>query len=274
MSSDATRLPTFFIPHGGGPCFFMDVPPPMPPDLWDRLAAHLRGIDATLAQRPKAILVISGHWEEPQPTVNTATAHTLFFDYYGFPDHTYRLIYPAKGSPTLAARVRKLLAEAGFRSDEDGKRGLDHGVFVPFKLIYPDADVPVVQLSLLSSLDPAAHLALGKALAPLRDEGVLIVGSGMSYHNNRALFQQTERANADSVRFDDWLTDAVADPDSERRNAKLADWEAAPAARAAHPREEHFLPLLVAAGAAEDDSGRRIYSDRIVGKALSGYQFG
>jgi aromatic ring-opening dioxygenase catalytic subunit (LigB family) len=246
----------------------------MPPDLWDRLAIYLRGIDAMLARRPRAILVISGHWETPRPTVNTATAHTLFFDYYGFPEHTYRLTYPAKGSPALATRVRGLLGEAGFQSEEDSKRGLDHGVFVPFKLMYPDADVPMVQLSLLSSLDPAAHLALGKALAPLRDERVLIVGSGMSYHNNRALFQQTQQANADSVRFDDWLTTAVADPDPERRNAKLADWEAAPAARAAHPREEHFLPLLVAAGAADNDVGRRIYSDRIVGKALSGHQFG
>ena len=274
MTVAAARMPTLFIPHGGGPCFFMPVSPPLPKDLWDRLAAYLRGIDASLGRRPKAVLVISGHWEMPRPTVNVARDHRLLFDYYGFPEHTYRLTYPAHGSPQVVARLEELLSRAGYRAGEDGERGLDHGVFVPFKLIYPDADVPMIQLSLLASLDAAAHVRLGKALAPLRDEGVLIVGSGMSFHNNRALFASAEQANAASVQFDDWLTETLADSDPERRDAKLADWERAPAARFCHPREEHLLPLHVAAGAASADVGRRVFSDRIVGKALSGYQFG
>jgi aromatic ring-opening dioxygenase catalytic subunit (LigB family) len=274
MAAVSSRMPTLFIPHGGGPCFFMEVSPPLPKDLWDGLAAYLRGIDASLGRRPKAVVVISGHWETPLPTVNTVRNHTLYFDYYGFPEHTYRLTYPAHGSPETVARLEELLSRAGYRSAEDGERGLDHGVFVPFKLIYPEADVPMVQLSLFASLDPGAHLKLGQALAPLRDDGVLIVGSGMSYHNNRALFAQGPRANDDSLRFDDWLTEAVADPDAERRNAKLADWAQAPSARACHPREEHLLPLHVAAGAAGGDVGRHVFSDKIAGKALSGYQFG
>jgi aromatic ring-opening dioxygenase catalytic subunit (LigB family) len=268
------RQPTLFIPHGGGPCFFMEPGPGMPRDLWDRLAAYLKGIDKSLGQRPKAVLVISGHWEMPRPTVNTAANHTLLFDYYGFPEHTYRLTYPAHNSPATVERVEALLSRAGYRAGEDKERGLDHGVFVPFKLIYPEADVPMIQLSLLASLDAAAHVKLGQALAPLRDEGVLIVGSGMSFHNNRALFAAHEQANAASVEFDDWLTDACTDADPERRNARLAAWEQAPAARFCHPREEHLLPLHVAAGAAGADIGRHVFSAKIVGKALSGYQFG
>jgi aromatic ring-opening dioxygenase catalytic subunit (LigB family) len=274
MADAASRFPTLFIPHGGGPCFFMEVSPPLPKDLWDGLAAYLKGIDKSLGKRPKAVLVISGHWEMARPTVGTARDHTLLFDYYGFPEHTYRLTYPAHGAPETVARIEELLSLAGYRAGEDGARGLDHGVFVPFKLIYPEADVPMIQLSLLASLDAAAHVRLGQALAPLRDEGVLIVGSGMSYHNNRALFAQTAQANSDSVRFDDWLTETLADNDPGRRNAKLAEWEQAPAARACHPREEHLLPLHVAAGAAGADAGRHVFSDKIVGKALSGYQFG
>ncbi len=248
MTTATTRQPTLFIPHGGGPCFFMEPQPGMPRDLWDGLAAYLKGIDKSLTQRPKAVLVISGHWEMPRPTVNTARDHTLLFDYYGFPEHTYRLTYPAHNSPETVARIEELLSLAGYRAGEDDKRGLDHGVFVPFKLIYPDADVPMIQISLLASLDAAAHIKLGQALAPLRDEGVLIVGSGMSFHNNRALFAAVDQANTASVEFDAWLTETCADPDIERRNAKLSDWENAPWGRFCHPREEHLLPLHVAAG--------------------------
>ena len=166
----------------------MDPLPGLPADLWDRMAAYLRGIDASLGRRPAAILVISGHWETAEPTVNTALRPPLLFDYSGFPEHTYRLTYPVAGSPALAARVRGLLSTAGIPSGEDPHRGLDHGVFVPFKVMYPDADVPVVQLSLNRNRDASTHLAMGRALAPLRDEDVLIVGSGMSYHNLREFF--------------------------------------------------------------------------------------
>jgi aromatic ring-opening dioxygenase catalytic subunit (LigB family) len=269
-STVQSRLPTLYIPHGGGPCFFMEVQPGLPPDLWNRMGAYLRGIDASLGARPKAALVISAHWETPQPTVNVSAHPPLLYDYYGFPEHTYRLAYAAPGSPGLAARARELLAKAGIASAEDSERGLDHGVFVPFKLIYPDADVPVVQLSLQEGLDPAAHLAIGRALGPLRDEGVLIVGSGMSYHNLRDLFNGSDSRPAED--FHAWLAQAVSD--AAGRSDRLASWREAPGALACHPRSEHLLPLMVAAGAAEGEPGTRTYHDRLMGKAVSGFQFG
>jgi aromatic ring-opening dioxygenase catalytic subunit (LigB family) len=273
MPTSSARLPTLFIPHGGGPCFFMD-PPPSAPQLWDRLAAYLRGIDASLGQRPRAVLVISAHWEAARPTVNAATQPPLLFDYYGFPEQTYRLSYPAAGSPALARRVRELLGNAGIESDSDGERGLDHGVFVPFLLVYPQADVPIVQLSLQAGLDPQAHLALGRALAPLRDEGVLIVGSGMSYHNLREFFSGGDAAMQAAERFDAALSAAVEEAVPAQRDARLAAWKQMPDALVAHPRAEHLLPLMVAAGAAGSDPGRRVYHDHLFGKALSAFQFG
>ena len=267
---DATpRLPTLFIPHGGGPCFFID-PPASDPRRWDGLAAYLRGIDASLGVRPKAVLVVSGHWEMPQPTVNIAQRHTLLFDYYGFPEHTYRMKYPAPGAPELESSVRALLAPAGFELGVDAKRGLDHGVFVPFMLVYPNADVPIMQLSLQQSLDPATHLAMGRALAPLRSRGVLIVGSGMSYHNLAAMF--SGGGNEAAAAFDAWLGEAVHD--ARTREEKLIAWKSAPGGREAHPRAEHLLPLMVAAGAADGDAGVREFGESIAGKAISGFRFG
>jgi aromatic ring-opening dioxygenase catalytic subunit (LigB family) len=268
-----TRLPTLFIPHGGGPCFFME-PVFGPKDTWDRLAAHLRGLGAAIGATPKAILVISGHWETEQPTVNTGAHPPLLFDYYNFPEHTYRLTYPAPGSPELAKRVQELLGATGFASAQDAARGFDHGVFIPFLLIYPQAQLPIVQLSLQRDLDPKTHLAIGKALAPLRDEGVLIVGSGMSFHNLRLFLGAAGKGDEAAEQFDDWLTAAVSRPDAAARDEALAGWEEAPYARLCHPREEHLIPLMVAAGAAGEDRGRRIFNDRIWGKALSGFQFG
>jgi aromatic ring-opening dioxygenase catalytic subunit (LigB family) len=167
-------------------------------------------------------------------------------------------------------RVRELLAGAGFDSAVDAKRGLDHGVFVPFLLIYPRADVPVLQLSLQKSLDPTLHLQIGKALAPLRQQGVLIVGSGMSYHNLAAMFSGGGAAAAAS--FDAWLNEVVQDPAT--RDASLSAWRSAPGGRESHPREEHLIPLMVAAGAAAGDAGVRVFSESIAGKAISGFQFG
>jgi len=274
MSRTAVRLPTLFIPHGGGPCFFMDTPPGLPPDLWDRMAAYLRGIDTSLGIRPESVLVISGHWEAERPTVNTASRPPLLFDYSGFPEHTYRLTYPVPGSPQLAHRVRELLAAAEIASDEDPERGLDHGVFIPFKLIYPQADIPIVQLSLNRNLDAATHLQIGRALAPLREEGVLIVGSGMSYHNLRDLYSSDPRAMRAAAEFDSWLMEAVTESDPAARERKLVAWHQAPGARAAHPRPEHLIPLMVAAGAAGADVGRRSYSEPLLGKPVAGFQFG
>jgi aromatic ring-opening dioxygenase catalytic subunit (LigB family) len=238
------------------------------------MAGYLRGIDGSLGARPKAVLVISGHWETTVSTVNTSVAHTLLFDYYGFPEYTYRLPYPAPGSAAVAARVRELLAKDGAPSGEDGQRGLDHGVFVPFKLIYPNADVPIVQLSLQRDLDPETHLAMGRALAPLRDERVLIVGSGMSFHNLRSFFVDHPRFNRPAEEFDEWLNDVVTASNGKSRADKLAAWQQAPGATTSHPTPEHLLPLLVAAGAAEGDVATRTHSDRLMGKPISGFQFG
>jgi aromatic ring-opening dioxygenase catalytic subunit (LigB family) len=269
-----SRLPTLFIPHGGGPCFFMAPGDVQPPSIWDGMAAHLRGLAASVGPRPSAILVVSGHWETQIPTVNAASDHSLYYDYYNFPPHTYRLQYPAPGAPAVAERTRALLKEAGIESASDTARGLDHGVFIPLKLVYPEADIPIVQLSLQADLSPQAHLAIGRAIAPLRDEGVLIIGSGMSFHNMSAFRGPPGRFVDAAKAFDTWLTEAVEAPPAAR-DAALAHWAGAPGARIAHPREEHLLPLMVAAGAAGDDAGARIYGEPLGGAmALSGYRFG
>ncbi|MEL0082992.1 MAG: class III extradiol ring-cleavage dioxygenase [Gammaproteobacteria bacterium] len=264
-------MPTFFIPHGGGPCFFMEWTMG-PPDTWMKMAEFLRGLVDTLAVKPRAVLVISGHWEEAQVTVNRAANPELYFDYYGFPPHTYELTWPAPGDPQLAHLVKGLLDEAGYPCAETSDRGFDHGVFVPFKIMLPEAEIPVVQLSLLAGLDPAAHLKMGHALTPLRTDGVLIVGSGMSYHNMQALRGGGGPLD-DSDQFDNWLSRACELPPGERRQA-LIEWSKAPSAMSAHPREEHLLPLMVAAGAAMDEPGRHIFRDRVMDATVSAFRFG
>ena len=260
------RQPTFYVPHGGGPCFFMEDPQ----GTWTGMERFLRELPSRLPERPKAILVVSGHWETRGGFALTAHPNPpLVYDYYGFPPHTYQLRYDAPGSPALAARARDLLVTAGFAAALDPERGLDHGVFVPLKVVYPDADIPVVELSLERGLDPAQHLAVGRALAPLRDEGVLIFAAGMSFHNLRALGDP--RAQAPSLAFDDWLGKAVSLPGPARAEA-LQTWPSAPAARICHPREEHLLPLMVAAGAA-DGAGQCIYRELVLQVGISGYRF-
>lgn len=267
---DAAELPSVFIPHGGGPCFFMDWTMG-PPDTWDRLAQFLRSFSDRIGVRPDSIVVISAHHEGDVVEVSTAAAPPMLFDYYGFPAHTYELSYPAPGSPALGRRIGELLADAGIAHRFDDERGFDHGVFVPLLLMYPDADVPVVQVSLRSDLDAGFHLDLGAALAPLRREGTLILGSGLSYHNMASFM--TQRASDSSRAFDAWLTAASEAPPPQRRQL-LARWDTAPAARLAHPREEHLLPLMVAAGAAGDDIGRRVFVDQAMGATMSAYAFG
>jgi aromatic ring-opening dioxygenase catalytic subunit (LigB family) len=262
--------PTFFINHGGGPCFFLD-PGPMR-DAWTELEDYLRGFAAALEEQPHAILVISGHWEEARPTVNAGAAPSLLFDYGGFPEHTYRLTWPAPGDPPLAARVNDLLGLAGIESGADQTRGWDHGVFVPLKVMFPEADIPTVQLSLKRGLDPEAHLAIGHALAPLREEGVLIVGSGQSYHNMRGFMGGSRRSDPDAEAFDAWLREAMADGNT--RDGSLIAWEQAPGARLAQPHEDHLLPLMVAAGAASGEPGRTAFHGHVLGKPISGFRFG
>jgi aromatic ring-opening dioxygenase catalytic subunit (LigB family) len=263
-------MPVFYIPHGGGPCFFMEWTMG-PRDTWDGMAAWLKQLGSTVPERPQAIVVISAHWEESAVAINTAARPDLLYDYYGFPAHTYEIKYPAPGSPSLARRVDTLLAEAGIKTVNNSRRGLDHGVFVPLKLVYPQADIPVVQVSLHQNLSPSYHLAIGKALAPLRHEGVLIIGSGMSYHNLRRFGPEGKSAAAG---FDQWLNDAVCHRDPQKRNQLLEDWQNAPSAREAHPREEHLIPLMVIAGAAGADQGKRNYSQLVNGLAISAFSFG
>ena len=261
-------LPTYYIPHGGGPWPFM----PERAAALGSLAAFLRGLLAAGATAPRAIVVVSGHWEEPVPTVSSRPDYSMLYDYYGFPEDTYRLQYPAPGSPAVAREVVDALAAAGLPSATEHERGYDHGVFVPFMLVAPDATIPVVPLSLVAGLDPARHIALGRALAPLRHDRILIVGSGMSFHNLRALFGGAD-VLARSSRFDAWLNDAVTG-DPALRDARLTAWSSAPEARFAHPREEHLLPLMVAAGAAEGEAGQRVFNDEVMGAATSGFRFG
>lgn len=264
------RMPVVYLPHGGGPWPFVQLP------MVDRnevaeLAEYLRTLPAQLPAPPKALLVISAHWEQDVATVMTAARPPMLYDYYGFPPESYTITWPAPGDPELAERVRELLSTAGFESAVDGERGFDHGTFVPLKLSFPDADVPTIQLSLLRDLDPARHLALGRALAPLRDEGVFIVGSGMSYHDLRGFFGGRGREVSES--FDAWLSAAAtAEPDS--RDQLLQRWETGPDARRAHPREEHLLPLMVIAGAAGSDRGVLGFRGSFGGAVISAYHFG
>lgn len=270
MTTAPARMPTWFIPHGGGPCFFMDWDPP---HEWDRMGAFLRSIGESLPARPRAIVMISAHWLSSDVAVAAVQSPEMIFDYYGFPPHTYQLRYPAPGDPALAARIQSLLASAAIASHADVGRGFDHGVFVPLLLMFPEADIPVIPLSLLDSLDPAAHLAVGRALAPLREEGVLIVGSGMSFHNMRGY--RDPRYAPISDRFDAWLVSAVESAPGKREHA-LTQWDQAPEARHCHPprAEEHLLPLMVAAGAAQGDAGRCVFSDRVMQTTVSAFRFG
>jgi aromatic ring-opening dioxygenase catalytic subunit (LigB family) len=262
-------MPVVFLPHGGGPWPFVDIGIGSKAEQAE-LAAYLRSVAAVPKAPPKAVLVISAHWEEPVPTVMSAAEPPLLYDYYGFPPESYEITWPAPGEPALAARVRQLLSGAGIESAENAQRGFDHGTFVPLKLAYPNADVPTVQLSLQRGLDPAKHLALGRALAPLRDEGVFIVGSGMTYHNLRAFGPQSSAVAAE---FDGWLR-ATAALEASERDHRLTAWANAPSARRAHPREEHLLPLMVIAGAAGSDRGQLAYGGKILGLSLSAYHFG
>ena len=262
------RLPVLFISHGGGPWPYIE-------DMRQRFAitaSALQKLPATLPEKPKAILVISGHWQAPGFTVSTAEHPPMEYDYYGFPEYTYHVQYPAAGSSALAERVRYLLGVEDIDCAEDAERGLDHGVFVPLMLMYPDADVPVVMLSMKADYDPIDHIRAGEALAPLRDEGVLIVGSGLTYHNMRGFGRR--ESYEPSLQFERYLNQAISNPDPQQRNQALVNWEQAPFARQVHPREDHLVPLMVAAGAAGESIGQRIFTDTVFEVVMASYQFG
>lgn len=281
----ALMLPTLFIPHGGGPLPLLGDPG------HTGLVSFLKAVPQQIQPRPKAILLVSAHWEESEPQLTSASKPSLLFDYYGFPPETYKLHYPAPGDPSLAQQAADLLRSAGFNASLNPSRGLDHGAFIPLMLMYPDADIPVVQLSLKSSLDPEEHYRMGAALAPLRAQGVLLLGSGMSFHNMGQFARQPgskqERVGQD---FQLWLLAAATKSPAERQQL-LSDWSTAPGARNAHPREEHLLPLMVVAGAAHsgsssssssaegsssgsDSTGHALWDGECLGAAVAGIGFG
>lgn len=270
-STIATReLPTYYISHGGGPWSFI---PGQRDGVFSKLARSLANIPMEVGSRPRAVLAISGHWEEDVFTVMSGPNPSMVYDYSGFPPFTYSIRYPAPGSPEVAAQVQQLLESAGIPVRTDPHRGFDHGIFSPFAIIYPEADVPIVQLSVKRGYDPAMHLAVGRALAPLRRQGILIVGSGSSYHNLR---QMGVAGHLPSHRFDAWLDETLCRRAAADRSNLLLKWENAPSAREAHPEEDHLVPLFVAAGAAERDLGAKIYfeGDLMGGLALSSFRFG
>lgn len=267
--TDSPRQPAIFLSHGGGPCFWMEFPPPYGPGGFDRLRAYMAQLLTTLPSRPSAIVVITAHWEEPVVTVGCSPAPPMLFDYYGFPRHTYELSYPAPGSPPVAARIAGLFAEAGIEHAMNSVRGFDHGVFVPMLIVDPEARIPVVMMSLRQDLDPARHLAIGTAIARLRNENVLILGSGNTWHGAGGPI-----AVKGSAEFDNWIADSVTTKTPAARSALLQEWERAPYARHAQRREEHLLPLMVVVGAAEADPGRRTFLDAIGGIVTTCYAFG
>jgi aromatic ring-opening dioxygenase catalytic subunit (LigB family) len=241
---------------------------------YDRLEAYLRSFGESMKDKIRSILVISAHWEEATPTLHFGERPGMLYDYGGFPAFTYTITWPAPGDPAVAGRAAALLAEAGLDSGREEQRGYDHGTFVPLMLAFPEANIPVAQLSLVSGLDPDLHFRIGRAIEALREEGVLIIGSGMSYHNMRGFMSDDPRIQAVSKSFDDWLAQTVAMPDPEERRMRLVDWKRAPGALECHPRSEHLVPLFVVAGAAGADQGRRDYSAQLMGVAVSSHLFG
>lgn len=255
-----TLAPVLYIPHGGGPLPLLGEPSHAALNAF--LRACLRDVP-----RPRAIVVVSAHWEAPVATLTAAAAPALLYDYYGFPPESYALRYPAPGAPELARRIEAMLHAQGIAARQDEQRGFDHGMFVPLTLMVPAADIPCVQLSLLASLDARAHIALGNALAALREDNVMILGSGFSTHNLSLL---RTGINAEARRrndaFQDWLLDTCTNPayDQAEREVRISAWAEAPFARFCHPREEHLLPLMVCVGASAYPA-RCVFDDAMLG---------
>jgi aromatic ring-opening dioxygenase catalytic subunit (LigB family) len=216
---------------------------------------------------PDAIVVISAHWEEATATLTGAENPPMLYDYYGFPEEAYQIQYPAPGDPGLAGSIASALSANGIQASVDTERGFDHGLYIPLKLMYPDTNIPSIQLSLVRGLDPVTHLELGKTLRTLSGNNILIIGSGFSFHNMRAFSWDGESgADPRNDAFQDWLIEVCTIPmPSSDREQKLLSWESAPSARYCHPREEHLLPLHVCAGMAEGQA-ELIFDDYILGK--------
>lgn len=260
-----TRMPAMYLPHGGGPSFFMQGERKQ---RYQDTENFLRSVRSTLPATPKAILLVTAHWETAVPSFTGGRAPELIYDYDGFPPETYALQYPAPGQPEVAAQAARLLQQAGYPAQVDAEYGWDHGVFIPLKVMFPEADVPVVAMSLHHSLDPTLHCQFGQALQALRDDGVLVVGSGMSFHNLRHFSE----GGPASLAFHQWL-DVALDGDWTHRTQHLSQWAQAPGGRASHPREEHLMPLMVASGAGRDAPARKMWSGMVGPTHLAGWMF-
>ena len=240
----------------------------------DKLISFLKAVPSSL-NRPEAILVISAHWENTVPALNSNPAPSLYYDYGGFPPAAYSIDYPAPGAQKLSLWVEKHLLENGYDVALDYQRGFDHGMFIPLKLMYPDADIPCVQLSLLRSLDAAEHIALGKALAALAKENILVLGSGMSFHNLQSFFVDGLVSEEENLAFDQWLEYTCTSESliQAEREQRLINWQKAPAAMANHPRPEHLLPLHVCFGIAAlgEKPARRLFNDRVMNRSVAAY---
>lgn len=265
MSNHSKLSPVLFIPHGGGPLPVLGDPG------HQQLIDFLQSISARIPI-PSAICVISAHWEESVATITSGTAPSLIYDYYGFPDEAYAIQYPVPGSPKVANKIFTLLQQNRISAQLDEQRGFDHGLFVPLKLMFPDAGIPCVQLSLLNNLDPIAHIEIGKALRPLRGDNVLFIGSGFSFHNLHAFFTSNQDKHEQNTAFQNWLIDTCTNRNLSltERNSRLSAWELAPAARYCHPREEHLLPLHVCT-ALSDDVAKVVFNGEILGKQTCGF---
>ena len=248
-----------YFSHGGGPLPLLGDPG------HQTMIAFMRHLPEQLP-KPDAILVISAHWEEPVPTLLGAENPPMLYDYYGFPESTYEIDYPARGHPALAARIAEVLETQNMPARINKTRGFDHGLFIPLSMMYPQADIPALQLSLRQGLSPQFHISLGKALRKLKGENMLVIGSGFSFHNMSSFFHyDPHRVNPRNNAFQDWLIDVItSNIDQSEREHRLTAWERAPYARFCHPREEHLLPLHVCAGLA-NHSGQVIFDDLIMG---------
>lgn len=247
MSNSSERPEVLFVSHGGGPL-------PLLGDPGHREMVECLQDIATRLRRPSAILVISAHWEEGVPTLTSGENPPLIYDYYGFPEASYSIQYPAPGDPALAQAVHAALTKADIDSAMDTSRGFDHGLFVPLKILFPNAEFPCVQLSLKNNLDAGVHLQIGEAIRDLEVANLLVIGSGFSFHNMRAFFaEETAESRALNVGFEEWLHETLTCTglsESERAQ-RLVNWQAATGARFCHPREEHLLPLHVCYGLAQ-----------------------
>ena len=255
-----------FLSHGGGPL------PLLGDEGHVEMVSCLRKITAKFP-KPSAILVVSAHWEEKIPTITSGARPPLIYDYYGFPEESYSIQYPCPGEPILAKKTYKVLKNANVNARLDEQNGFDHGLFVPLKIMYPKADIPCIQLSLVNNLDPMIHINLGRALQGLDYDNLLVIGSGFSFHNMRAFFAPaTNESKAQNESFERWLLDTCSNPsiDEKERTKRLVQWSKSPYARYCHPREEHLLPLHVCYGLAGTYCSER-FELKILNKKSSMY---